>query len=75
VGEPQQKYVSLNPGYHLLMQNNIISHRLEVPTSLELIENWEEVTRFVVEEAFDDFLASNFAKDIQYVANCMGQRN
>jgi hypothetical protein len=74
VGEPGQKDVSLNPGYHLLMQNNI-SHRLEVPASLELIENWEEVTRFVVEEAFDDFLASNFTKDIQYVANCMGQRN
>jgi hypothetical protein len=57
------------------MHCNIISHWLKVPTSLELIENWEQVARLVVEEAFDDFLAPYFAKDIQYVANCMRKRN
>jgi hypothetical protein len=54
------------------MSSDIVSHCLEVPASLELIEDGEEVARLVVEETFDNLFAPNFAEDIQYVANCMG---
>ena len=70
MGEPQQQNITLRPGYDRLLERLVVC-LLKVSTNLKLFENRFKVAWFIVKEALNNLLSSDFAEKIDDVADRM----